>query len=300
MGGAEVQLQRQARNPSSAKRTAQKGARGGGVPELWPTLWPGSEDMCRRRCRSGQPVRGLPLLSAFGFRSSLPQPLPPPRLPGRFSIRASGTWRRARRRRGGERREREGARGLRRRANWGAAAGRRACTRAHTRVHRRTHARLHARRSCNAGALRPRAPGLTAAGLGPPRPGREAGTERGRAAQAARSPASGRLPLRARRVPGIHRPDRIRRGALCPSPIQKAHEMLGKRISAFICSKIRIRLPHERLGGDAGIESARARRRRGAAFVQQPRRVGGDRSRRGTSVQGPQIPKISSGRSPPG
>lgn len=67
------------------------------------------------------------------------QPLPPPQLLGKFSIKllGGGVVRAA----AGEEWwwKEEGARGLQRRANWGTAAGRRACTHAHT------HARMHAR-----------------------------------------------------------------------------------------------------------------------------------------------------------
>lgn len=71
--------------------------RGWRSPGLWPTLWPGSEEVCRRRCCSDQAVRSLPLLSPLlPFRGSFPLPLPPPRLPGKFSIRTAGTGRCAR------------------------------------------------------------------------------------------------------------------------------------------------------------------------------------------------------------
>ena len=212
-------------------------------PGLWPTLWPGSEEVCRRRCCSDQTVRSLPLLSPLlQFRSSFPLPLPPPRLPGKFSVRAAGTWRCARcgqgegrrwnrRGRGDSSAERTGAR-----RPGGARAHTGAHTDIHTRMHTRTHARLHARRSCNAGALRgalgrlrPRPPHGLRHGSALPSPGERTGTcSQGCALSRRRPPPAARAPGPPHSTP-VRRPACHPGGALCPSLHPRGGEMFGKR-----------------------------------------------------------------------
>lgn len=167
------------------------------------------------------------------------QPLPPPQLLGKFSIKllGGGVVRAA----AGEEWwwKEEGARGLQRRANWGTAAGRRACTHAHT------HARMHARPPGAAAMQGPSRTGWPRCARRPP--GLRQGTARwkgrafprrwGRTVMCRESCALAcRRPTRPGAVVSLHPSPCCQscESSLPPPPIPEEKKCFGKRISAFI------------------------------------------------------------------
>ena len=184
----------------------------------------------------------------------------------------------------------------------------RGCVHTHSRTH--THAHTH---SCTPGAAAMQWPcakrrascaRARPADCGTARPPPAAGRERGRAARDAHSRVGGRLWMREFLLvpaPALRLlPSSRSWGRSLPLPHPRKGELFGKRISAFICLKYRLACQTEDWVGDADTESTRSAAAAGAQPLSgQPERVGGDRSRRGSSAQGLRVPQISAGHSHP-
>lgn len=167
--------------------------------------------------------------------------------------------------------EREWVRGQQRRANWGAAARRRACT--HRRTHRHTHACTPSAAAMQgpcaerwAGCARARP---TDCGTAQPSPAQ--GREQGRAARAARSGAGGRLPLRALLVrttpPASVALLAILEALFAPPSIPEGEKCLGRDFSFHLFKKMDLFARLKAGWGTRNRIRARSSSRGGAAFV---------------------------------